>query len=63
MTGFRNKDLEEKLKKMGAKIGSSVSKNTYMVIAKDKEDETGKVLEAKKLGIKIVNVDELMSNL
>jgi NAD-dependent DNA ligase len=43
MTGFRNKEVEEKLKKMGAKIGSSVSKNTYMVIAKDKDDETGKV--------------------
>lgn len=63
MTGFRNKELEEKLKKMGAKIGSSVSKNTYVVIAKDKEDETGKVLEAKKLGILIVNVDDFMASL
>jgi NAD-dependent DNA ligase len=63
ITGFRNKELEEKLKKMGAKIGRSVSKNTHMVIAKDKEDETGKVLEAKKLGILIVNVDEFMASL
>jgi NAD-dependent DNA ligase len=63
MTGFRNKELEEKLKKMGAKIGSSVSKNTYMVIAKDKEDETGKVLEAKKLGVTVMNMDEFIANL
>ena len=58
MTGFRNKELEEKLKSVGAKVGSSVSKNTYLVIAKDKDDETGKVLEAKKLGINVVSLDE-----
>ena len=63
MTGFRNKEVEEKLKKMGAKIGSSVSKNTYMVIAKDKDDETGKVLEAKKLGVTIMNMDEFIASL
>jgi NAD-dependent DNA ligase len=59
MTGFRNKELEEKLKNIGAKIGSSVSKNTHLVIAKDKNDETGKVLEAKKLGVNVVSLDEL----
>jgi DNA ligase (NAD+) len=58
MTGFRNKELEEKLKSVGAKIGSSVSKNTHLVIAKDKDDETGKVLEAKKLGVNVVPLAE-----
>jgi NAD-dependent DNA ligase len=58
MTGFRNKELEEKLKNIGAKIGTSVSKNTHLVIAKDKDDETGKVLEAKKLGINVVSLAE-----
>ena len=58
MTGFRNKELEEKLKSVGAKVGSSVSKNTYLVVAKDKDDETGKVLEAKKLGVNVVSLDE-----
>ena len=61
MTGFRNKELEEKLKSVGAKVGSSVSKNTYLVVAKDKDDETGKVLEAKKLGVNVVSLDELLS--
>ena len=60
MTGFRNKELEEKLKSVGAKVGSSVSKNTYLVVAKDKDDETGKVLEAKKLGINVVSLDEFL---
>jgi len=55
LTGFRNKELEEKLKNVGAKIGTSVSKNTFLVIAKDKDDETGKVLEAKKLGVNVVS--------
>jgi NAD-dependent DNA ligase len=58
MTGFRNKELEEQLKSIGAKIGTSVSKNTYLVVAKDKNDETGKVLEAKKLGINVVSLAE-----
>jgi len=56
MTGFRNKELEEKLKNIGAKIGTSVSKNTHLVIAKDKDDETGKVLDAKKLGVNVVSL-------
>jgi NAD-dependent DNA ligase len=58
MTGFRDDDLEKKLKKMGLQISSSVSKNTYMVIAKDKNDETSKILEAKKLGIQVLSLDE-----
>jgi NAD-dependent DNA ligase len=58
MTGFRNKELEGDLKKIGAKIGTSVSKNTYLVIAKNKDDETGKVLEAKKLGVNVVSLEE-----
>jgi NAD-dependent DNA ligase len=60
MTGFRNKELEEKLKSIGAKVGSSVSKNTYLVVAKDKDDETGKVLEAKKMGVNVVSFDEFL---
>ena len=58
MTGFRDDELEKKLKKMGVKISTSVSKNTDMVIAKDKNDETSKILEAKKLGIQVLSLDE-----
>ena len=60
MTGFRNKELEDKLKSVGAKIGTSVSKNTHLVVAKDKNDETGKVLEAKKVGVNVVSLAEFL---
>ncbi len=60
ITGFRNKELEEKLKSVGAKIGTSVSKNTHLVVAKDKDDETSKVLEAKKLGVNVVSLAEFL---
>ena len=58
MTGFRDETLEKKLKEMGAKISSNVSKNTFIVIAKDKDDETAKIMEAKKLGVNVVSKDE-----
>ena len=58
MTGFRDSDLQDKLKNVGAKLGSSVSKNTFIVLVKDKEDETGKAADARKLGITIMTPDE-----
>jgi DNA ligase (NAD+) len=59
MTGFRNKDLEQKIKQFGGKIGSSVSKNTFVVIIKDLETEiTGKLADAEKIGIPILTQDE-----
>ena len=58
MTGFRDKSLDEFLKKVGAKMGSSVSKNTFLVLVKDLEEETGKILDAKKIGIPIVSMNE-----
>jgi NAD-dependent DNA ligase len=54
MTGFRDKDLESKLKSLGAKISSSVSKNTYLVLVKTMDEDTGKVADARKLGINIM---------
>ena len=57
MTGFRDKILEIDLKKVGAKLGSSVSKNTFCVLIKDLEsDESGKVLDAKRLGIPVLTL-------
>jgi len=60
-TGFRDKQLEEQLKTHGAKLGSSVSKNTFIVLTKDPLEDTGKVLEAKKLGIPIMTPEEFKS--
>ena len=58
MTGFRDKELEKRLKEIGVKVGSSVSKNTDILLVKSLENGSGKVDEAKKLGIKIVEVDK-----
>ena len=58
MTGFRDKKIIEELAKYGAKLGSSVSKNTLVVLVKDKNEDTGKVMEAKKLGIPIMTPEE-----
>ncbi len=56
MTGFRDADLQEKIKNVGAKVGSSVSKNTFILLVKNSPEgeDTGKAAEAKKLGIQIM---------
>jgi NAD-dependent DNA ligase len=58
MTGFRDQDLQNKLKSIGAKLGTSVSKNTFVVLVKDLEEDTGKALDAKNLGIPLMTPEE-----
>ena len=60
LTGTRDKQVLDILKKNGATQGSSVSKNTFMVVAKSAEDDTGKAEEARKLGIPIMSVDQFI---
>jgi NAD-dependent DNA ligase len=57
-TGFRNDNLEKIIKNLGGKIGSSVSKNTFVVVTKDKDDKTGKVLQAEKVGVTVMEPNE-----
>jgi len=57
-TGFRDDNLEKMIKKLGGKIGSSVSKNTFVVVTKDKDDKTGKVLQAEKVGVTVMEPNE-----
>ena len=54
-TGLRDKVLEDRLKSVGAKIGSGVSKNTFVVLA---IEPTGKTEEANKIGIPIMTPAE-----
>lgn len=56
-TGLRDKVLEDRLKALGAKIGSGVSKNTFAVLA---VEPTGKTEEAKKIGIPIMTPAEFI---
>ena len=57
-TGFRDNELQTKLKNVGAVIGSSVSKNTFAVLTKDKDDKTGKILDAIKLDVPVMTPEE-----
>lgn len=61
MTGFRDNDLIEQLKQVGADMSSIVNKNTYLVIVKDKTISTGKIDEARKLNLAIMTPDEVIN--
>jgi DNA ligase (NAD+) len=58
LTGFREKEL---LDRIGSKMGSTVNKNTFVVLVKTpegKNERTGKLLEARELGIPIMDLQE-----
>jgi NAD-dependent DNA ligase len=61
MTGFRDETLGLMLKNVGAKLGSSVSKNTFAVLVKDKDEDTGKANDARALGIPLYTPEEFKS--
>lgn len=58
MTGFRDDGIQQQLKNIGAKLGSSVSKNTFLVLVKNIEEDTGKAADARKLGIPLMTPEE-----
>jgi NAD-dependent DNA ligase len=61
LTGTRDKQVIEILKIAGAVQGASVSKNTFLVVAKSADDDTGKAEDARKLGIPILSVDQFIN--
>lgn len=58
-TGIRMKSEETILESRGAKISSSVSKNTTHLVCKDPNSVSSKLEKAKSLGIEIMSVDDL----
>jgi len=63
-TGFRDSQLENKLKSIGANVSTSVSKNTFVVLVKDKtqqNENSGKILDAKKWNIPIITANEFVN--
>jgi DNA ligase (NAD+) len=54
MTGFRDANIQEVLKNVGAKLGASVSKNTFLVLVKDLSEDTGKAGDARKNGVPLM---------
>lgn len=61
-TGVRDKEIEERLKAAGASIKTSVSKNVNVLVCKDPTSTSSKMQEARKLGIKIMTLDELIES-
>lgn len=60
LTGNRDKTIIDFLEEVGAKQGSVVSKNTSLVVAKDKTINKGKVAEAENLNIPLMSVEEFI---
>ena len=58
MSGFRDAELKNSLKEIGAKVSESVSKNTFALIVKDANEITGKISDAKKLGVLVIDVEK-----
>ena len=61
ITGFRDNDLQNKLKEVGAKIGTSVSSKTFVVLVKDISEDTSKASEARKLNISLMTPNEFIN--
>ena len=53
-SGFRPKELMEKIQNRGGVIASSVSKKTFAVIVKTLDEDTGKTQQARELGVSIM---------
>jgi NAD-dependent DNA ligase len=58
MTGFRDTNLQNDIKKVGAKIGTSISKNTFILLVMDLMEETSKAEDARKLEIPIMTTEQ-----
>ena len=58
-TGFRDDQLIKKLEdEYSVKISNSVSKNTYLVLAKNPDDSSSKVVKAQSLNIPVMTKEE-----
>ena len=61
-SGFRfDKNILDKLDKIDVKIQDTINKNTDLVIVKDIEDKSGKILIAKEKNIPIISRDEFIN--
>ena len=53
ITGFRDPDLEAAIKSVGGEMSTSVSKNTFKVIVKTMDEDSGKADAGRKFGVLI----------
>ena len=57
LTGFRDKIIEEYIKSQGGEVVGSVSSKITLVIAKDSDENSSKLIKARELNIKIISLD------
>jgi NAD-dependent DNA ligase len=62
-TGFRDKEVESILDKIGSKVTTSISKNTDILIAADTTEKSSKIVKANELNVKIISKDEFYKSL
>ena len=62
-SGFRDKELEEKIVGQGGSIVETISKNTNYLIVKSKDEQSSKIDKAKKLNIQILTKTEFLKKL
>lgn len=58
-TGVRRNDLVEIIESRGGRNASSISKNVTHLVCKDVNSTSSKMIKAKSLGIKIMDVNEM----
>ncbi len=59
MTGFRDKDLADRIAAVtGKSLKTAVSKSTFVVLVKDIDEDTGKAEEARALDIPIMTANK-----
>lgn len=61
MSGFRDKELQDKIESNGGKMVSGVSKNTTHLLVKDKSSTSSKMKKAEGLGIVILTKEEFLN--
>ena len=60
-SGFRDSALEKNIVDRGGKLVTSISKNTSLLVVKDKSESSSKIIKAKELGVDILLKDEFLS--
>ena len=63
MTGFRDAAMAEAIENQGGGLKSGVSKSTSILVCKDPTSTSGKAVKARKLGVEIIDPDEMWNRL
>ena len=60
MTKVRSKEIIEKLPIFGAELENNISKNTFALITKSKEEKSNKIIKAREMNIPIFTPEEFI---